>query len=106
MCENKEMERISFVILISMLMLASLSIVPAHAAEHPTIIAASVTSATEIVLTYSENIDANSMDGAGFALSVGQVSANTDPGGSADTITLTVSGITTSDRPDVIYTRI
>ncbi len=104
MCENKEMERISFVILISTLMLASLSIVPAHAAEHPTIIAASVTSATEIVLTYSENIDANSMDGAGFALSVGQVSANTDPGGSADTITLTVSGITTSDRPDIIYT--
>ena len=104
MCENKEMERISFVILISTLMLASLSIVPAHAAEHPTIIAASVTSATEIVLTYSENIDVSTTDGAGFALSVGQVTANTDPGGSDDTITLTVSGITTAVPLTITYT--
>ena len=85
-------------------MLASLSIVPAHAAEHPTIIAASVTSATEIVLTYSENIDVSTTDGAGFALSVGQVSANTDPGGSDDTITLTVSGITTAVPLTITYT--
>ena len=104
-CENKEMERISFVILISMLMLASLSIVPVHAAEHPTIIAASVTSATSIVLTYSENVDVNATDGAGFGLSDGgKVTANTDPAGSGNTITLTVSGITnTSDTPDVTY---
>ncbi len=70
----------------------------------PTITAASVTSATEITLTYSENIDADSTDGAGFTLSVGQVTANTDPGGSGNTITLTVSGITnTSDTPVITY---
>ena len=70
----------------------------------PTITAASVTSATNITLTYSENIDADSTDGAGFTLSVGQVTANTDPGGSGNTITLTVSGITnTSDTPVITY---
>ncbi len=104
MCENKEMERISFVILISTLMLASLSIVPAHAAEHPTITAASVTLATSIVLTYDENVNVTTIDGAGFALSDGgTVTANSDPEGSDDTITLTVSGITTSDAPVITY---
>ena len=72
----------------------------------PTITAASMTSATNMTLTYSENIDVTTTNGAGFALSDGgTVSANTDPDNSGNTIILTVSGITdTSDTPAITYT--
>ncbi len=77
----------------------------AYAEDLPTITAASVDSASSITLTYSENVDVATTAGQGFALSVGVVSANSDPAGLSDTIVLTVSGIaTTSDTPDVIYT--
>ena len=68
------------------------------------ITAASVDSDSSITITYNEDIDVATTDGQGFTLSVGTVSANSDPGGLTDTITLTVSDITTSDTPDVIYT--
>ncbi len=71
----------------------------------PSITAASVDSADTITVTYSEDVDVTATNGAGFALSVGTVSANSDPGGLTDIITLTVSGITTSDTPDVTYTK-
>ncbi len=70
----------------------------------PTITAASVDSARTITITYDRNIDVTTINGAGFALSVGEVSANSDPGGLTNTMTLTVSGITTSDTPDITYT--
>ncbi len=69
----------------------------------PRITAASVDSDSTITITYSEDVDVTATDGAGFSLSVGTISANSDPGGSSDIITLTVSGITTSDTPDVTY---
>ncbi len=72
-------------------------------ATPPSIIAASVDSASTITITYSENVDVSTTDGQGFSLSTGDVSANSDPGGSSSIITLTVSGITTSDTPDVTY---
>ncbi len=72
-------------------------------ATPPSITAASVDSDNIITITYSENVDISTTDGQGFSLSTGVVSANSDPGGSSDIITLTVSGITTSDTPDVTY---
>ena len=72
----------------------------------PRITAASVDSASTITITYSENVDVSTTNGAGFTLSTGVVSANSDPAGSSDTITLTVSGITTSDTPDVTYSEL
>ena len=79
------------------------NIVPPPDATPPSITAASVDSASSITLTYSEDIDVSTTNGAGFSLSTGAVSANSDPGGSSSIITLTVSGITTSDTPDVTY---
>ena len=75
----------------------------AYAEDIPTITAASVDSDTIITVTYSENVDVSTTNGAGFTLSTGVVSANSDPGGSSSIITLTVSGINTSDTPDVTY---
>ena len=72
-------------------------------APPPRITAASVDSADTITITYSEDVDVATVNGQGFTLSTGTVSANSDPGGSSDIITLTVSGITTSDTPDVTY---
>ncbi len=49
----------------------------------PRITAASVDSANTITITYSEDIDVATIDGAGFSLSTGVVHANSDPGGSS-----------------------
>ena len=70
----------------------------------PTIASASVTNATRITVTYDDSIDVTTTDGSGFTLSKGTVTANTDPGGTGNSLILTVSGITTADVPNVIYT--
>ena len=70
----------------------------------PTIASASVTNATRITVAYDDSIDVTTTDGSGFTLSKGTVTANTDPGGTGNSLILTVSGITTADVPDVIYT--
>ncbi len=70
----------------------------------PTIASASVTNATRITVTYDDSIDVTTTDGSGFTLSKGAVTANTDPGGTGNSLILTVSGITTADVPNVIYT--
>ena len=57
-----------------------------------------------IVLTFSENVDVSTIDGSGYTLSAGTVTANTDPAGTTNTITLTTSGLTgTSATPTVTY---
>ena len=57
-----------------------------------------------IVLTFSENVDVTTTNGAGYTLSTGTVTANTDPAGTSNIITLTTSGITgTSATPTVTY---
>ena len=70
----------------------------------PEIVSASVTNATRITVTYDDSIDVTTTDGSGFTLSKGTVTANTDPGGTGNSLILTVSGITTADVPNVIYT--
>ena len=57
-------------------------------------------------MTFSENVDTTTTDGSGYAVTGGLVSANTDPAGSSNTMTLTISGITdTSATPTVTYTQ-
>jgi len=59
-----------------------------------------------IVLAFSENVDVTTTNGAGYAVSGGTVTANTDPAGSSTTMTLTTSGITdASATPTVTYTQ-
>ncbi len=79
---------------------------PAEDTTPPSIISASVTNAINIIITFDDTIDVTTTDGSGFTLS-GQgatVTANTDPGGTGNSLILTVSGITTADVPNVIYT--
>ena len=79
---------------------------PAEDTTPPSIISASVTNAINIIITFDDTIDVMTTDGSGFTLS-GQgatVTANTDPDGTGNSLILTVSGITTADVPDVIYT--
>ncbi|HSB56190.1 MAG TPA: S8 family serine peptidase [Nitrosopumilaceae archaeon] len=57
-----------------------------------------------IVLTFSENVDTDTMNGQGYTISTGTVTANTDPAGTSNVMTLTTSGITgTSATPSVTY---
>jgi len=66
----------------------------------PTFIAAR-TAPNTIVLAFSENVDVSTIAGVGYTLSSGIVTANTDPAGSGNTITLTTSGV--SGSPTVTY---
>ena len=59
------------------------------------------TALNTIVLTFSENVDVTTTAGQGYTLSSGTVTANTDPAGSGNTITLTTSGV--SGTPTVTY---
>jgi len=80
---------------------ASIAIADAQA---PTFTAAR-TGLDTIVLTFSENVDAaGTVDGSGYTLDAGAVTANTDPVGTSDTMTLTTTGVTgTSATPTVTY---
>jgi hypothetical protein len=59
------------------------------------------TAPNTIVLTFSENVDVTTTAGEGYTLSSGIITANTDPAGSGNTITLTTSGV--SGSPTVTY---
>jgi hypothetical protein len=62
------------------------------------------TGTNTIVLTFSENIDTTTVAGQGYTLSIGTVTANTDPAGCSNIMTLTTSGIIgTSATPTVFY---
>ena len=69
----------------------------------PEIVSASVTNATSITVTYNDFIDVTTTSGVGFQLSKGTITANTDPGGTGNSLILTVSGITTADTPIITY---
>ena len=69
----------------------------------PTVQSARATAANTIVVTFSENVDAGAVNGAGWSLSGADagnltVTSNTDPGGSSDALTLTLSGSLLSGR--------
>ena len=74
----------------------------------PTVQSARATANT-IVVTFSENVDAGAVNGAGWSLSGADagnltVTSNTDPGGSSDALTLTLSGSLQDTAPDLILT--
>lgn len=67
---------------------------------------ASRTALNTIVLDFSENVDVTTTNGSGYAVDGAVVTANTDPAGSSDLITLTTTGLTsTSSTPTVTYTQ-
>ena len=75
----------------------------------PTVQSAKATAANTIVVTFSENVDAGAVNGAGWSLSGADagnltVTSNTDPGGSSDALTLTLSGSLQDTAPDLILT--
>ena len=75
----------------------------------PTVQSARATAANTIVVTFSENVDAGAVNGAGWSLSGADagnltVTSNTDPGGSSDALTLTLSGSLQDTAPDLILT--
>ena len=75
----------------------------------PAISKAVATSLDSITVTFSENVDVNTTNGSRWSLGgtdAGSltVSANTDPGGSSDTMTLTLSGDLPDTRPDLTLT--
>ncbi|RMW37155.1 MAG: hypothetical protein EA446_07665, partial [Nitrosopumilus sp.] len=56
-----------------------------------------------IILTFSENVETTIIDGSGYTVTSGSVSANSNPSGSL-TMTLTTSGITETDAtPTITY---
>ena len=68
---------------------------------------AAITAYDTITLTFSENVDTTTLDGSGYTISRGEVTANSDPGGFSNVMTLTTSRIT-STTPAIIvaYARI
>ena len=75
----------------------------------PTVQSARATAANTIVVTFSENVGAGAVNGAGWSLSGADaenlaVTSNTDPGGSSDALTLTLSGSLQDTAPDLILT--
>ena len=75
----------------------------------PTVQSARATAANTIVVTFSENVDAGAVNGTGWSLSGADagnlaVTSNTDPGGSSDALTLTLSGSLQDTAPDLILT--
>ena len=78
----------------------------------PSISGAVATSLNSVTVTFSENVDADATNGSHWSLGgtdAGSltVSANTDPAGSSDSMTLTLSGDLPDTRPDLslIYTK-
>ena len=78
----------------------------------PSISGAVATSLNSVTVTFSENVDADATDGSHWSLGgtdAGSltVSANTDPAGISNSMTLTLSGDLPDTRPDLtlIYTR-
>ena len=79
----------------------------------PSIDRAVATSLNSVTVTFSENVDANATDGSHWSLNgtdAGSltVSANTDPAGISNSMTLTLSGDLPDTRPDLTltYTRL
>ena len=75
--------------------------------ELPTFTAA-LTAHDTITLTFSENVDTTTLDGSGYTISRGEVTANSDPGGFSNVMTLTTSRITSTTPATltVAYARI
>ena len=75
----------------------------------PAIDSAVATSLNSITVTFDGNVDADAADGSHWSLGGADagtltVSVNTDPGGSSDTMTLTLSGDLPDTKPDLTLT--
>ena len=68
---------------------------------------AAITAYDTITLTFSENVDTTTLDGSGYTISRGEVTANSDPGGFSNVMTLTTSRITSTTSAIIVaYARI
>ena len=78
-------------------------VAPGIDANSPTF-TANRTALNTIVLTFSENVDVTTTDGSGYTVAGATVTANTDPAGTGNNITLTTTGLTaTNGTPAVTY---